>query len=128
MIRVNVSKQSNYPVSSSVLKKSLKDFLAKKGLVSDAEVSVALVSEKKMLDLGRKYLKDSKMHNVLAFADEETKGKFAYPPDGLIRLGEIIVCYPQAVKEAEKENNLIENKILELIEHGAEHLLGMHHE
>lgn len=128
MIKVSVSKQSNYPVSSATLKKRLRDFLVKKGLVSDTDVSVALVSEKKMLDLGRKYLKDSRVHNVLTFANEEARGKFAFPPDGLIRLGEIIICYPKAVEEAEKENKLIENKILELVEHGAEHLLGMHHE
>lgn len=128
MIRVSITKQSNFPVSSAALKNRLKDFLTKKGLVSDSNVSVALVSEKKMLDLGQKYLKDNKVHNVLTFVSEETRGKFAYPPDGAIRLGEIIVCYPKAVEEAKRENKLIENKIVELIEHGAEHLLGMHHE
>lgn len=128
MIKVTIAKQSNFPVSSAALKNRLKDFLTKKGLVSDSNVSVALVSEKKMLDLGRKYLKDSKAHNVFAFVSEETRGKFAYPPDGTIHLGEIIVCYPKAVEDAKKENKLIENKIVELVEHGAKHLLGIHHE
>ena len=128
MIKISLSKQSSYPVSSASLKKRLRDFLTKKGLVSDTEISVALVSKKKMLDLGRKYLKDGKVHNVLTFEGGEPMERFTYPPDGVIRLGEIVICYPKAVEEAKIENKLIETKVVELIEHGAKHLLGIHHE
>ena len=50
MITVLVSKDSYYPVSSTKIKKFLKDFFAKNGIVSDAEVSVAIVGEKEMLE------------------------------------------------------------------------------
>ena len=128
MIKVDVIKQSNCPVSATRLKKKLADFFAKKGIVSDAEVSVAIVGEKKMLDISRKYLKDGKVHNVLSFTPDEAKEKFVYPPDGAIHLGEIIICYPLVFEEAKKENRLIEDKVYELVEHGARHLLGEHHE
>ena len=128
MIKVNVKKQSNYPISSTKIRKNLKDFLASHGIVSDAEVSVALVGEKKMLEVGKKYLKDKSLHNVLSFTADEIDSKFVFPPDGGIHLGEIIVCYPVAFEEAKKEGKLIEAKVMELIEHGALHLLGIHHE
>ena len=128
MIKVSVTKQSNYPVKVSVIKKKLTEFLAKNGIVSDAGVSVAIVGEAKMLEIGKKYLRDKKLHNVLSFVPNEVKGGFIYPPDGRIHLGEIIVCYQQAVREAKKENVLIDERIYELIEHGAFHLLGIHHE
>jgi probable rRNA maturation factor len=129
MIKVNVKKQSNFPVSSTKIKKNLKNFLASHGIVSDAEISVALVGENKMLEVGKKYLQDDKsLHNVLSFTADEVDSKFVYPPDGVIRLGEIIVCYPKAFEEAKKESKLIEEKIMELIEHGALHLLGIHHD
>ena len=124
MIKINVTKQSNYPVSSSKLRKVLKDFLTKSGIVSDAEVSLALVGEKKMAEIGQTYLKDKKLHNVLSFTPEEDKVNFVYPPDGLLHLGEIIVCYPMAFEEARSEEKLIEEKVIELVEHGAGHLLG----
>ena len=54
MIKVDVIKQSNYPVSVPRLKKKLADFFVKKGIVSPAEVSVAIVGEKKMLDISQK--------------------------------------------------------------------------
>lgn len=128
MIKVNIKKQSNYPISSTKIRKTLKNFLAGHGIVSDAEVSVALVGEKKMLEVGKKYLKDKSLHNVLSFTTDEVDPKFVYPPDGVIYLGEIIVCYPKAFEEAKKESKLIEEKIMELIEHGALHLLGIHHD
>lgn len=128
MIKVLITKQSNYPVKVAPVKKKLSDFLAKNGIVSDAEVTVAIVSESKMVDIGNKYLKDKKLHNVLSFVPSEVKGGFVYPPDGKIHLGEIIVCYPQAVREAKEENVLIDERVYELVEHGALHLLGIHHE
>jgi probable rRNA maturation factor len=128
MIKVLINKQSNYPVKVAPIKKKLAEFLAKNGIVSDAEVTVAIVSESKMVDIGNKYLKDKKLHNVLSFVPSEVKGGFVYPPDGKIHLGEIIVCYPQAVREAKEENVLIDERVYELVEHGALHLLGIHHE
>ncbi|HBB76568.1 rRNA maturation RNase YbeY [Candidatus Woesebacteria bacterium RIFOXYC1_FULL_41_14] len=128
MIKVLVTKQSNYPVKVPAIKKKLADFFTQKGIVSDAEVTVAIVGEKKMKEIGAKYLKDGKLHNVLSFVAEDVKGKFVYPPDDKIRLGEIIVCYPVAVKESIEEGVLIDERVYELIEHGALHLLGFHHE
>jgi probable rRNA maturation factor len=134
MIKVLVTKQSNYPVGAAAIKKKLSAFFTKQGIVSDAEVSVAIVGEKKMMELGTVYLKDKKLHNVLSFTPGEERfvyGKaasFAYPPDKLIHLGEIVVCYPKAVEESKEENVLIDERVYKLVEHGALHLLGIHHE
>ncbi len=127
MIKVLVKKQSNYPVSTPIIKKKVSNFFKKNGIVSDSEVSVAIVGYKKMLDLSKKYLKDNKSHNVLSFSKEELDKNFKYPPNGKIQLGEIVVCYPVAVEEAKKEGKIIDDKIQELLEHGALHLLGIHH-
>lgn len=128
MIHVSVKKQSNYPIDSPKLKGRVKDFLLKNGIVSDAELSIALVGEVKMLELGKKYLAESELHSVFSFTNEELDEKFIYPPDGIIHLGEVIVCYPEAFREAKKEGKLIEEKVWELTEHGILHLLGIHHE
>jgi probable rRNA maturation factor len=127
MIKVLITKQSNYPVKVAAIKKKLAAFFTKQGIVSDAEVSVAIVGEKKMKEIGMKFLKDKKLHSVLSFVTGESKSPFFYPPGGKIQLGEIIVCYPLAVREAVAENVLIDERIYELIEHGALHLMGIHH-
>lgn len=133
MIKILISKQSGFAVSSPVIKKKLANFLAKQGIVSDSEVSVAIVGEKKMMEIGATYLKDKKLHNVLSFTPGEENftdktSSFAYPNDKTIYLGEIIVCYPEAVREANASGKLIDERVYELIEHGSLHLLGVHHD
>ncbi|MBI2103375.1 rRNA maturation RNase YbeY [Candidatus Woesebacteria bacterium] len=128
MNKIFVTNESNYPFNSSELKKRLKTFLLKKDLHNSA-VEIALVDESEMKRLGKTYLKekDASVHNVLSFPTAEARKKFVPPPDGVRRLGEIVICYPKALEEAEGEGKDIEDKIYELAEHGTLHLLGKHH-
>lgn len=127
MVKVNVSKQSNYPVSGVKVRKFLQDFFKQNGIVSEAECHVSFVGEAKMKALGKKYYrKDSKIHNVFSFVESEVSD-FKHV-DKIMHLGEIVVCFPIVLKEAKIENKLIEEKVLELVGHSALHLLGIHHE
>lgn len=129
MLKVNVKKQSNYPIKVTAIKKELKDFLESKGLVSDFSVNVSIVGEKAMKDMSRKFLGEKDLlHSVLSFPESEVRGDFEYPSNTPLCLGEIVVCYPEAVEEAKSERKLVEPKIIELVKHGAAHLLGEHHE
>src|SRR5258706_9387608 len=103
MISVLVSKQSNYPVSILKIKKELAQFFEDQGVTSEADVSVSLVSEDTMLDVSNEFLKDNLIHDVLSFPGMEVKGEFVDPPDGILHLGEIIVCYQRAFEEAKED-------------------------
>ena len=128
MIKVYVKKISNYPVSGPRVKKTLSEFLTKNGIVSDADVTVSFVGEKKMIDLAKKYLKEKNIvHNVLSFPFKEENGNFIDVPDEVIHLGDIVICYPKVVEESNAQGKLIDDRVLELVEHGALHLLGQHH-
>lgn len=127
MVKINVSKQSNYPISGVVVRKFLQKFFKENGIVSDATAHVSFVGEEKMKELGKKYYKDTKLHNVFSFVESEVKG-FKNPPTTQMNLGEIVVCFPVLLKEAKMEGKLIEEKVLELVGHSALHLLGIHHE
>jgi len=129
MIHVYINKQSNFAVSVPKIKDALQKLFIKEGIVSNADVSVSIVGEKKMLTLAKKYLKENNvLHNVLSFPFAETKEPFVEPPDNVIHLGEIVFCYQKVIEEAQKEGKLIDEKFVELAEHGAMHLLGKHHE
>src|SRR4030042_369447 len=141
MISISVKKQGNFSVSAKKIKDFLREYFQKSGIVSDAEVSVAIVGKEKMLNIQKRYFREDdptspfgfrgaskNLHNVLSFTEDEMHEKFVYPPDGKVYLGEIILCYPKIFEEAKIEGKMIEEKVLELIEHGADHLLGKHHE
>jgi rRNA maturation RNase YbeY len=46
------------------------------------------------------------------------------PPDGVQHLGEVIICYPQAVIQAGEHRHTIDRELVILIMHGILHLLG----
>jgi len=128
MISVGVSKESNFPVKSENIKAVIKKTLNTNGIVSDCEVSVAIVNRKTMQGYVDKYYDDHDDHPVLSFPSNEVEGRFVFPPNGKMYLGEIVVSYDWCVDEANKTGKLVEELVLEMAEHGCMHLLGIHHD
>jgi len=128
MITVGVSKESNFPVKSEKIKETVKETLNANGIVSDCEVSVAIVHRTTMQGYVDKYYDDHDDHPVLSFPTSEVEGRFIMPPDGKIHLGEIIISYDWCTDEANKTGKLVEDIVSELASHGCLHLLGIHHD
>jgi len=132
MIKVNVYKQSNYPIKATKIKAVVQLVLEKNGIMSDSTVEVALVGRKKIAELAMSYVGESEQvageHPVLAFPDSEIDQPFIYQPGHDLYLGEIIIGYPKAVETANTSGKLVEQVVLELAEHGALHLAGIHHD
>lgn len=84
-----------------------------------------------MRELSKKYLQDDLDHEVLAFPYEDltqmTKG-FINPPDEFLRLGDIVLCWPELVILAAGDDIMVEDEVYMLTAHATEHLLGKHHE
>jgi len=55
-------------------------------------------------------------------------GNFISPPDGIQRLGEIIICYPRAKKQAKRAGHSLGKELAILLIHGILHLSGYDHE
>lgn len=129
MFRILVTRQSRYPVDTKALRDKAKKHLSGHGVVS-AEVSIALVGRSKMRELSGKFMGEEKgMHEVLSFpAAESTGERFPEHPAGILQLGDIVVCYPEAQRIAIRRSRMMDDVIWELVEHGLSHLLGMHHE
>ena len=86
-----------------------------------------------MQQLNRDYLGEDRPTDVLAFPmlSEQVEGDaapFVMPPDGRKHLGEVIICCPQAVIQAEEHRHNVEREIAILIIHGVLHLLGYDHD
>lgn len=128
MINVYINKEISCPISKKEIKGQLSIFLKKEGITTDTDVSVAIVGTTKMISLAEKYLKEKNgIHNVLSFPYAEG-GDFIYPPQKVTHLGDIIICYPKVQEEAKSERVSVSVRAMELICHGALHLMGKHHE
>ena len=77
---------------------------------------LSFVDEKTIRDLNFKYRKINRPTDVLSFPLEDMK----VCPDGIVRLGDIVICRRQAKKKG--------HTIPFLIKHGVLHLLGRHHQ
>jgi len=124
-VKVLLFVESRYKVNRKRIKATLNSFLRKQGLVGSAEVSIAIVGDRKMRMLNHKHRGIDKTTNVLSFSLVE--GESTHIPDKTLRLGDIIISYPQVIKEAAAEEKMVDDKVDELLMHSALHLLGVHH-
>lgn len=80
-------------------------------------VSLGFVSEKEMRRLNAKYRRQNRVTDVLSFSDGEAG-----------TLGEILICYPQAGRQAKIAGHSKRKEVLFLFIHGLLHLFGFDHE
>ena len=95
------------------------------------EISLVITGEKRMRSLNKKYRNINKITDVLSFGNEEEDNKsvkFINPSDEIIYLGEIFICYPQAVRQARQKKHSVKKELAILLIHGILHLLGYDHQ
>jgi probable rRNA maturation factor len=117
--------ESRYKVNRKKIKQAINEVLDEKQISSPCEVSLAFVGDRKMHGLNLKYRNLDKTTNILSFPLNE--GEQTMLPAGKLRLGDIVISYPQIIKEAAAEEVMVDDKIDELVRHGLLHLLGEHH-
>ena len=133
MVNVIIHTDTRYPVNRRVIRKAVLDTFSEFKIESgDLEVSVAVVGSRKMKDLSLKFLKDREAHEVLAFPQEEISqseaGGFVNPPDNILRLGDIVLCWPEVLESASRQDSMVDDQLYFLTGHATEHLLGKHHQ
>lgn len=129
MVTILFQTESHFPVNKNTIRKSIENHL-KTAVHRNSEVSVSIVGDRAMKRLNKMYRKLDSTTDVLSFPQHDTaadKNPFIEPPDNILRLGDIVVSYPEAVAEATEANKLVDDVIVELVLHGLDHLLGIHH-
>ena len=124
-VSVPIYVESRYKVNRKKIKNVVAETVRKQGVVSAMEVSVAIVGDRKMKALNKKYRGIDKTTNVLSFSQTEGHRSPTYLDK--LYLGDVVIAYPVVISEAALENMLVDDKIAELVEHGVLHLLGQHH-
>lgn len=124
-ISIPIYVESRYKVNRKKIKQAVTGILRKQGVAGPAEVSIAVVGDRKMRSLNKKFRNIDKTTNVLSFS--QTEGQLPPVPSGKLYLGDVVLSYPKIIDEAALENMLVDDKVAELVEHGVLHLLGQHH-
>lgn len=130
MITVLFQTESHYPANRKKIIAAITEVLESK-IKGSAEVSVTVVGDRKMRQLNKSYRQIDATTDVLSFPQNDPSQKaiapFVESPDGVLRLGDIVLSFPQIVAEAAEENKLVDDMMVFLALHGLDHLLGIHH-
>ena len=130
MITITILADAKFPFDHKALREYLTIILTKYKLTDAVEVEVSVVGSRRMSELHKVYMQIEGPTDVLSFPlnDPEDDRPFMASPDGILRLGDIVVCYSVAIEEALKKQCKVDSQIQFLAEHGLMHLLGYHHE
>lgn len=91
------------------------------------QVSVSLVGDQEIQDINKDYRGIDKITDVISFAlDEGEEFSIIDGPEESL-LGEIVICLPQTLRQAEEYGNSVERELCYLTVHGLLHLLGYDH-
>jgi probable rRNA maturation factor len=86
------------------------------------EVAVRVVDGDEMQSLNRQYRRQDKPTNVLSFP------AFQAEEVGVTPLGDIVICAPVVLREAQEQGKTAEAHWAHMMVHGLLHLLGYDHE
>ena len=130
-IEIFVEEEFRGVVDGGWVKRIVPQVLKAEGVAPPYEVSLVFTDSETVRQLNRDYRGVDEPTDVLAFymlPQKEVDDSFALPPDGVTRLGEVIISYPQAVEQAREQGHSTEKELALLIIHGILHLLGYDHE
>jgi len=130
-IGIHVEEEFRGVVDESWARRIAQTVLKAEGVAPPYEVGLVFTDSETVKQLNRDYRGVDEPTDVLAFymlPQKEVDDSFALPPDGVTRLGEVIISYPQAVAQAKEQGHSPERELALLVIHGILHLLSYDHE
>jgi probable rRNA maturation factor len=138
MINIIVNSDPKYPISKLGIQATVLEVLKQHRVHGNLEIGVTVVGDRKMHEINKKFRGQDSATNILTFAIEDPVSSsnlqhirnvgFVKAPDKVVRLGDILISYPQIIKDAALEGVSVEEELRFLVEHGTRHLLGIHHD
>lgn len=98
------------------------------GIDAPAELSLLVTDDAEMREINRQYRGVDDSTDVLSFSLIDGPGDGPPAPDGLLRLGDIVISYERAALQARDAGHSLAQELRELFLHGLLHILGYDHE
>lgn len=121
---VNIFISSRYKINRRLIEKKAEQWLFDKGYPSNNTLNLIFIGKNKMKTIASKYKRENVALPVLSFSYKE---KIVDPFEKVAGLekfiGEVYICYPQAVLLAAERNKKVDVMLEELIKHGIENII-----
>ena len=118
-------------VDEAWLRRIVQETLDTEGVKSPVELGLVITDEETVHELNKTYRGVDQPTDVLSFAlfqpQRSEVEPFIEPPDGVVHLGEVLISYPHALRQAQEEHHSVSREMALLVIHGVLHLLGYEH-
>ena len=115
---VNIVSSSRYRINKKLVKKTFEGLLVKHGLPATTDANIIFIGRKKMKTIAAKYKNENLALPVLSFSYLDKK-----KTSDSDLIGEIFICYPQAVLLAAEREKKVDYILEFLITHGINNIL-----
>jgi probable rRNA maturation factor len=122
MITVEISQEFQSQIDSELLEKCARTALCHQSVSQGAELTIVITTDEQLHDLNRQFLGIDAPTDVLSFGAD-----FMDPESGSPYLGDIIISFPQAARQAAVGEHDPIAEVQLLVAHGVLHLLGYDH-
>ncbi len=113
---INIFSSSRYKVDKKAISTFAQSILDKYHATNLAAVNIVFVGKRKMRDIANTYKNEDVALPVLSFPYQNDRKN----TENVI--GEVLICYPQAVLLAAEREKKVEDMMKQLIEHGIQNL------
>jgi probable rRNA maturation factor len=132
-INISIKRNMAIAVEKSWLERVALMVLEVEGIGSSTEMGLLITDNRTVQRLNRIYRGENESTDVLSFqmapdTKEDYEPSFISAPDGIRHLGEVVISYPQAMKQAQERGHGVARELALLVIHGTLHLLGYDHE
>ena len=124
---IHINVEGDWPLDRTRMERILRTALSMEGVQGEVELSLTFCDEATIQGLNREFRGVDAPTDVLSFPLGEGK-PVILPPQAPRPLGDIVVCYPVAVRQAEAYGHSLERELAFLAVHGLLHLLGYDHD
>src|SRR5690349_4531543 len=120
---IEIVNEAGYDVDAARLQAAAALVLARHEGDSDADLTIAITDDESITDLNRQYRGTDAPTDVLSFPMDAT----AMPVNNTY-LGDLVIAYPYASAQAQREGHALPDSLTVLVVHGTLHLLGYDHD
>ena len=121
---LNIISSSRYKIDRASIQKQVEQILSSYPIPPQSVLNIVFVGKKKMGEYSKKYKSEDVALPVLSFSylERHSFSEGAFQPEENV-IGEIIICYPQAVLLAAEREKKVDYIIAFLVEHGVKNIL-----
>ena len=130
-INISIDKEFKKQVKSVWLKNLARQIQIAEKVSTKSEMTLVITGDEKIHELNLKYLAEDRPTDVLSFPMNElhnSEPAFVNISDGKLHLGDVVISYPTAARQAEEHHHSVNREIAILLIHGILHLLGHDHD